>query len=104
MLGPDSLYRKGYKKVWNPFCGLGLLDTFPDLSSLPLGALRRAQYALRTAEVASESESDDESNRSNFSQDKLGSQSKGSEKPEWSLKPKSEIPRRPNKHAYVSMQ
>ncbi|KAF8632566.1 hypothetical protein AX15_001776 [Amanita polypyramis BW_CC] len=74
-----------------------------DLSGLPLGALRRAQYTLRKAEVDSESESDNKSDWSNISVDKLVGRSKGNEKPEWCLKPKSEIPKRSNKHAPVEM-
>ena len=72
-----------------------------DLSNLPLGALRKAQHTLRQAEVYSESEPDDESNQSSTDDEESDDQSKGKKKLEWSLKPKSEIPKRRNKHAYA---
>jgi hypothetical protein len=97
---PDNLHRKRYKKVCGPHHGLPCLIATLDLSNFPLGALRKAQYTLGQAEVYSESEPDDESNQSNRGGESED-QSKGKRKPEWSLKPKSEIPKRRNKHTYV---
>ncbi|KAK2461946.1 hypothetical protein APHAL10511_006409 [Amanita phalloides] len=66
-----------------------------DLSGLPLGALRKAQYTLSRAEVDSESGSDEESNKSSFGKE----ESSQKNRPEWSLTPNSEIPKRRDKHA-----
>lgn len=98
---PDNLHRKRYKKVCSLYHGLPCLITCLDLSNFPLGALRKAQYTLGQAEVYSESEADDESNQSSGDDGESKDQSKGKRKPEWSLKPKSEIPKRRNKHTYV---
>ncbi|PFH54436.1 hypothetical protein AMATHDRAFT_135184 [Amanita thiersii Skay4041] len=68
------------------------------LSSLPFGTLRKAQYALTQAEVESDSDSDEESDDSQATEEHVP---KKVEKVEWSLKPKSDIPKRRNKHAPV---
>ncbi|KIL70874.1 hypothetical protein M378DRAFT_6759 [Amanita muscaria Koide BX008] len=66
-----------------------------DLSSLPFGAVRKAQRTLYQTQV--DSDSDEESNAP--SKGRLGGPKKDKEKVEWSLQPKSEIPKRHNKHA-----
>ncbi|KAK7064260.1 hypothetical protein R3P38DRAFT_3301834 [Favolaschia claudopus] len=73
-----------------------------DLSSVPLGALVRAQRALKQAE-ASDSESED------FGDDETGappeniSSGKEKAKPEWSIEPRHDIAKRTNKHAPVEL-
>ncbi|KAJ3823597.1 hypothetical protein EV361DRAFT_888495 [Lentinula raphanica] len=66
-----------------------------DLSSLPMGTLRRAQRMLKVEDVSdasdSESELSDESNEDI------------APKPEWSLKPRTDISKRKNKHAPIEM-
>ncbi|KDQ63597.1 hypothetical protein JAAARDRAFT_169593 [Jaapia argillacea MUCL 33604] len=74
-----------------------------DLSSLPLGALRKAQQALSNARADSEShseddESDEEGSITNEALSHPGS-SKDPAKPEWTLKPNKDIQKRSNKHA-----
>ncbi|KAM6498076.1 protein of unknown function (DUF947) domain containing protein [Amanita muscaria] len=72
-----------------------VLIRHPDLSSLPFGAVRKAQRTLYQTQV--DSDSDEESNAP--SKGRLGGPKKDKEKVEWSLQPKSEIPKRHNKHA-----
>lgn len=72
-----------------------------DLSSLPLGALRKAQHALAYAEAVSESD-DNHSLAEDESEDDtrpVGLKEKQMEKPEWSLKPRKDLAKRANKHA-----
>lgn len=77
----------------------------PDLASLPLGALRRAQRALARAQ-AEENPSDseeDESSESESGPEQVSVKGKGSRpnahKPEWSNKPRTDISKRSNKNA-----
>lgn len=76
-----------------------------DLSSIPLGVLRRAQHALAQAKPASEDEGDDTSEGSGYEdilRDEPPAPSlKGKEKakPEWNLVPRKDISKRSNKHA-----
>jgi ribosomal RNA-processing protein 36 len=71
--------------------------TFPDLASLPLGALRTAQRALNRTRVDSDSES--ESDPGSESDSGPEAEVKRAEKPEWSNKPRTDISKRKNKHA-----
>ncbi|KAJ7634264.1 hypothetical protein DFH06DRAFT_1284458 [Mycena polygramma] len=65
-----------------------------DLSNLPLGALLRAQRALKQAN-ASDSESEDEEGKP----ERTSSKGKEKAKPEWSIEPRHDIAKRSNKHA-----
>ena len=74
-----------------------------ELSSLPLGVLRKAQHALAHVKTVSDSDENDSS-----SEDASGSEAgtrtidlkgKQKEKPEWSLKPRKDLAKRANKHA-----
>ncbi|KAF7306896.1 hypothetical protein MIND_00482100 [Mycena indigotica] len=70
-----------------------------DLSALPLGALVKAQRALKHAEV---SEDEDEMSSSDEEEPDLEPSQKGKGKelkPEWSTKPRHDIPKRTSKHA-----
>lgn len=76
----------------------------PDLASLPLGALRRAQYALARAQAEeSPSGSEDESLGSESEPEQVSAKGKESKpdahKPEWSNKPRTDIAKRQNKNA-----
>ncbi|KAF8213087.1 hypothetical protein K438DRAFT_1803384 [Mycena galopus ATCC 62051] len=66
-----------------------------DLSSLPLGALLRAQRALKKAQ-ANDSDSEDSEDET---PEKSSSKGKEKEKPEWSIEPRHDIAKRANKHA-----
>lgn len=74
-----------------------------DLSSLPLGALRKAQHALANAKPVSESEDSDSSSEDGSAGEDdarpVDLKRKEKEKPEWSLKPRKDLAKRPNKHA-----
>ncbi|KAF9015122.1 hypothetical protein BDQ17DRAFT_18856 [Cyathus striatus] len=72
-----------------------------DLSGLPLGALRRAQNVLRQTEDSSSSEDEAESGSDDGTDDETASKDDQEEdkKPEWSLKPRTDISKRKNKHA-----
>ncbi|KAJ7783744.1 hypothetical protein DFH07DRAFT_788967 [Mycena maculata] len=76
-----------------------------DLSNLPLGALLRAQRALKQAN-ASDSESDNSSEEESDSKPEpvsLKGKEKEKEKPEWSIQPRHDIAKRTNKHAPVEV-
>ncbi|KAJ3857820.1 hypothetical protein EV368DRAFT_29410 [Lentinula lateritia] len=64
----------------------------PDLSSLPMGALRRAQKILKVKDISDasdiERESSEDSNEEN-----------AASKPEWGTKPRTDINKRKDKHA-----
>ncbi|KAJ6575073.1 hypothetical protein B0H19DRAFT_1127030 [Mycena capillaripes] len=66
-----------------------------DLSNLPLGALLRAQRALKQANA---SDSDSEGSAEN-EPERTTSKGKEKEKPEWSIQPRHDIAKRSNKHA-----
>jgi ribosomal RNA-processing protein 36 len=71
-----------------------------DLSTLPLGTLRRARHALTHAKVDSDSESDaSESDAPDQPDDGPILKGKEKNKAEWSIKPRSDIAKRSNKHA-----
>jgi ribosomal RNA-processing protein 36 len=70
-----------------------------DLSSLPLGALRKAQHALYQTEVDSDSEFYEGSDQSNDSGGDTLDTSDKRDKAERSVKLKRDIPKRSNKHA-----
>ncbi|KAF9453857.1 DUF947-domain-containing protein [Macrolepiota fuliginosa MF-IS2] len=75
--------------------------SFPDLSTLPFGALRKAQYALSHAEAVTDSEDEDEDEDTDpDSVDAPVHQPDGGKKGvEWSTKPRTDIAKRSNKHA-----
>ncbi|KAJ7357329.1 hypothetical protein DFH08DRAFT_851659 [Mycena albidolilacea] len=68
-----------------------------DLSNLPLGALLRAQRALKQTH-ASDSESENSENEDG-KPEKASSKGKEKAKPEWSIEPRHDIAKRANKHA-----
>lgn len=63
-----------------------------------MGALRKAQRAL--AKANADSDSEDESSSDEASENQHVPTSKGKEK-EWSTKPRTDIAKRSNKHAYA---
>jgi len=71
-----------------------------DLSNLPLGALLRAQRALKQAQA---SDSEDSENESNGRPERTSSKGKEKEKPEWSIEPRHDIAKRANKHAPIEV-
>ncbi|KAJ7706221.1 hypothetical protein B0H17DRAFT_1036258 [Mycena rosella] len=76
-----------------------------DLSNLPLGALLRAQRALKQANASdseSENSSDDESPPKPESTSLKGKE-KEKAKPEWSIEPRHDIAKRTHKHAPVEV-
>ncbi|KAJ7169843.1 hypothetical protein C8R46DRAFT_1090233 [Mycena filopes] len=74
-----------------------------DLSNLPLGALLRAQSALKQANV-SDSDSDGSTDDGLDKQpEALSLKGKEKEKPEWSIQPRHDIAKRPHKHAPVEV-
>lgn len=102
-----AVYRKPYKIVRETMCVRNCLlsPPHPDLASLPLGALRRAQRALAKAqaeEYSSNSEEDESSETESEPEQGLieGKESKANaHKPEWSNKPRTDIEKRQNKNA-----
>ena len=83
---------------------LPLIAPPPDLASLPLGALRRAQRALARAQ-AEENPSDSEEGSSEPESEpepvpaKRKESKPNAHRPEWSNKPRTDIAKRPNKKA-----
>lgn len=70
-----------------------------DLLSLPLGALKKAQRTLVQATAISDSDSD----QSEWSDEEhTSSKAKEKAKPEWSTRPRPDLAKRANKHAYVA--
>ncbi|KII93750.1 hypothetical protein PLICRDRAFT_171465 [Plicaturopsis crispa FD-325 SS-3] len=77
-----------------------------DLSSLPLGTLRKAQRALTSAKVLSDSEEDGPASEDDGPpEESKGPTEKGKEKakPEWSIKPRPDLAKRSNKHAPIEV-
>ena len=79
-----------------------LLTPSADLQDLPLGVLRQAQRTLRLAEPESESDSErDIDSDSEGEPEAHDIKGKRKEKVEWSAKPRTDIFKRLNKHAWV---
>jgi len=74
-----------------------------DLSSLPLGTLRKAQRALVHAKSIGDSEDDSSmqgaSDVKGLEARDIDLKGKQKEKPEWSTKPRTDLVKRSNKHA-----
>lgn len=86
-----DLARRRYATFYQPKPKLRLLS---DLSSLPMGALRRAQKVIpvKNPDI---SDSESESSQDSLNEDQA------LQKQEWSTKPRLDIAKRKNKHASV---
>ncbi|KAJ3883352.1 hypothetical protein F5051DRAFT_391917 [Lentinula edodes] len=73
-----------------PKNNLTLLET--DLSSLPMGTLRRAQKILKVKDISDASDIDRESSEDS-------NEENAASKPEWGTKPRTDINKRKDKHA-----
>jgi len=79
-----------------------LRNSLSDLESFPLGALRQAQHVLHLAEAESGSDSEkDSSVDSEVEPEVHDIKGKRKERVEWSAKPRTDISKRSNKHAWV---
>lgn len=78
-----------------------LFDFRTDLSSLPLGALRKAQRTLALAQAVSDSEDDNESSEGEISEGEPDVKGKQKDKPEWNTNRRDDLAKRSSKHAYV---
>lgn len=74
-------------------------DSETDLSSLPLGMLRKAQMTLELAQTISDSEGDNESSESEKSEGESDTKGKQRERLEWNTNPRRDIAKRSSKHA-----
>ncbi|KAG6857526.1 hypothetical protein H0H87_000125 [Tephrocybe sp. NHM501043] len=105
--GPSDLPKKWYGgSLFYALEDVQCSYYYTDLSSLPLGALRKAQSMLAQAEVGMESEDSEEEEEEEAPEQEFASMSekgKKAEKVEWSLKPRKEIAKRANKHAPIEV-
>ena len=76
-----------------------LRNSLSDLENFPLGALRQAQH-LAEAESGSDSEKDSDID-SEAEPEAHDIKGKMKERVEWSAKPRTDISKRSNKHAWV---
>lgn len=72
-----------------------------EFSSLPFGALRKAQFVLNHAEAVTDSEGSDEGDGSAGDELPVIRPVKGEAEVKWSTKSRKDVPKRSNKHALV---
>jgi ribosomal RNA-processing protein 36 len=71
------------------------------LAAIPLGALRKAQRELAHTQVEDDDVSEDGMDPESEAESIPAPEVKRAEKPEWSAKPRTDIPKRKDKNASV---